>query len=71
MLLKINGKKEDIQCTTLEDLLRVKNIEPQMVSIELNDNMVSRENLASTTLKEGDAIELLFFMGGGREQTGR
>ena len=66
MFVKINGKKEEIQATTLGDLLKFKKIEPQMVSIELNGKMVGRSELADTPLREGDALELLFFMGGGQ-----
>ena len=65
MQIKINGKPEEIQAGTLADLLQVKDIEPQMVSIELNSKIVEREAYALTQVNEGDAIELLFFMGGG------
>ena len=65
MLVKINGKKEDIQETTLGGLLKSKKIEPQMVSVELNEQMIDRANLNDTLLQEGDSLELLFFMGGG------
>jgi sulfur carrier protein len=37
-----------------------------MVAVELNDKMLEREHLSTTTLKEGDQVELLFYMGGGR-----
>jgi sulfur carrier protein len=66
MQVKINGKTEDIQGGTVLDLLKAKNIEPQMVAIEVNDSMLERTHLATTTLKEGDQIEFLFYMGGGR-----
>jgi sulfur carrier protein len=66
MQVKINGKTEDIQGGTVLDLLKAKNIEPQMVAIEINDSMLERTHLATTTLKEGDQIEFLFYMGGGR-----
>jgi sulfur carrier protein len=66
MQVKINGKTEDIQGGTVLDLLQAKNIEPQMVAIEVNDSMLERTHLATTTLKEGDQIEFLFYMGGGR-----
>lgn len=66
MQVKINGKTEDIQGGTVLDLLKAKNIEPQMVAIEVNDSMLDRIHLATTTLKEGDQIEFLFYMGGGR-----
>jgi sulfur carrier protein len=66
MQVKINGKTENIQGGTVLDLLKAKNIEPQMVAIEVNDSMLERTHLATTTLKEGDQIEFLFYMGGGR-----
>ena len=66
MMLNINGKSEDIQVTVLLDLLQAKKIEPQMVAVELNDTMIERDHLASTPLKEGDRVEFLFYMGGGR-----
>ncbi len=66
MQVKINGKTENIQGGTVLDLLKAKNIEPQMVAIEVNDAMLERSHLATTNLKEGDQIEFLFYMGGGR-----
>ena len=65
MQIKINGKPENIQAGTIAELLKFKDIEPQMVSVELNSKIVEREAYASTPVKEDDAIELLFFMGGG------
>ena len=48
------------------DLLKAKNIDPHMVAVELNDAMVERDHLGTTPVKEGDALEFLFYMGGGR-----
>jgi sulfur carrier protein len=66
MQVKINGKSEEIQGGTVLDLLAAKKIEPQMVAVELNDKMLERDHLATTTLSEGDQVEFLFYMGGGR-----
>lgn len=66
MQVTINGKAEEIQAGTVLDLLKAKNIEPQMVAVELNNTMLDREHLATTPLKEGDQVEFLFYMGGGR-----
>lgn len=66
MQVKINGKPEDFPGGSILDLLKTKKIEPQMVAVEINDSMVDREHLASTQLKEGDRLEFLFYMGGGR-----
>ncbi|MBI3811764.1 MAG: cysteine synthase A [Nitrospirae bacterium] len=65
MQIKINGKPEEIEAKTVSDLLQVKEIEPQMVSVELNSTIVDRSAYSTTPLKEGDALEFLFFMGGG------
>ena len=39
---------------------------PEMVSVELNGEFLRREVFESTTLKEGDKVEFLYFMGGGK-----
>lgn len=66
MQVKINGKSEEVQGATVLDLLKLKNIDPHMVAVELNSTMVERDRLEATSIKEGDALEFLFYMGGGR-----
>ncbi|NGZ98982.1 MAG: thiamine biosynthesis protein ThiS [Nitrospira sp. WS110] len=66
MQVKINGKPEEIQAGTVLDLLNTKKIEPQMVAVEVNDKVLERDDLATTHLHEGDQVEFLFYMGGGR-----
>ena len=66
MQVKINGKSEVVQGATVLDLLKAKNIDPHMVAVELNSQMLERDSLANTPVKEGDALEFLFYMGGGQ-----
>ena len=66
MVITINGKAETIEASFLLDLLNARKIEPQMVAVELNDAMIEGNLLASTPLSEGDRVEFLFYMGGGR-----
>jgi sulfur carrier protein len=66
MQVKINGKTEDIAGGTVLDLLQAKKIEPQMVAVEVNDTVLDRNRLATTSLNDGDRVEFLFYMGGGR-----
>ena len=66
MQIQVNGKKEEIQAETVLDLLKAKEIDPRMVAVELNSHVVERDTLESTPIKEGDQVEFLFFMGGGR-----
>jgi sulfur carrier protein len=66
MQVKINGKTEEIAGGTVLDLLQAKKIEPQMVAVEVNDTVLDRNRLATTSLNDGDRVEFLFYMGGGR-----
>ncbi len=65
MQLTINGKVENLDVSTVMDVLKAKDIDPQLVAVEVNTEMVDQENLGATLLKEDDKLEFLFFMGGG------
>jgi sulfur carrier protein len=65
MQVKINGKPEEVREETVLQLLKARNIEPQMVTVELNSKILQKEELVQIHLKEGDELEFLFFMGGG------
>ena len=65
MRVTINGKAEEVAGGTVLEMLKAKEVEPQMVAVELNSRILERDELERTSLKEGDALELLFYMGGG------
>ena len=65
MQLTINGKVENLEVSTVMDVLKAKDIDPQLVAVEVNTQMIDQENLVNTSLKEDDKLEFLFFMGGG------
>ena len=69
MNLQINGEKEQVDgdSITITDLLKLKEVKmPEMVSVELNGDILDRDVFDSTTLKENDEVEFLYFMGGGQ-----
>lgn len=66
MNVTINGKPEQVQGGSVLDLLKARNIEPQMVAVEVNDKMLERVHLDTTQLQDGDHVEFLFYMGGGQ-----
>ncbi len=66
MRLKVNGKFEEFEKGTVQDLLILKKIEPQMVSVELNSKILEKNEFEKASLNEGDVVEFLFYMGGGR-----
>jgi sulfur carrier protein len=65
MRVTINGKAEEMSGSTVLEILTAKDVSPQMVAVELNSKMLERDELSSTVVKDGDAIELLFYLGGG------
>lgn len=65
MRIKINGKVEEIKSETVLDLLKSKNVEPRMVAVEVNAELIEGDAYETTCIKEGDEIEFLYFMGGG------
>ena len=50
---------------TAADLLRHLGLDPRTVVVELNRKIVRRPQLGDTALAEGDAVELVHFVGGG------
>jgi sulfur carrier protein len=67
MNLVVNGKKANISDgLTVNQLLVQENVKmPQMVSVELNGQILRRSQYEETALKEDDKVEFLYFMGGG------
>ncbi len=71
MKLTINGKETDLatpEGLTVTDLLAEKQVKmPDMVTVELNGEILERKTFATTLLRDGDRVEFLYFMGGGGE----
>lgn len=68
MTLTINGEEKTIAHDTITvlELLKEEQVKsPDMVSVELNGSILDRDAFQSTIVRDGDAIEFLYFMGGG------
>ena len=50
---------------TVADLLRHLSLDPRTVVVEVNRRIVRRPQLQETGLADGDAVELVHFVGGG------
>jgi thiamine biosynthesis protein ThiS len=51
--------------TTLLDVVRSLNLEPERVAVEINRVIVKRESWPGATLADGAEIEIVQFVGGG------
>jgi sulfur carrier protein len=67
MNIVVNGQK--VNCAdgfTVSELLVEQKVKmPDMVSVELNGQILRRSEFDSTALKGEDKVEFLYFMGGG------
>lgn len=64
--ITVNGEPRQVPApATLDDLLRHLGLDPRMVVVELNREIVRRPRLAGTPLADGDTVELVHFVGGG------
>ena len=67
MKLQINGEARDfISPLSLASLVELLGMKHDRVAVELNRDIVPREQWAETHLSEGDRLEIVHFVGGGR-----
>jgi len=65
MEIKINGETKETQQNTVSGLLHELGITPGTVAVELNLKIISKADHNSTSLSEGDILEVVNFVGGG------
>ena len=66
--IKVNGESQEVVLPmTVEELIKNNNVEnPELVSVQVNEEFLDRNDYARRQVKEGDEIDFLFFMGGGQ-----
>jgi thiamine biosynthesis protein ThiS len=65
MKLTVNGDEIDAEDgTTLRQLVRRYNLQPERVAIELNKR-IARQDKYDARLNDGDVVEIVTFVGGG------
>lgn len=51
---------------SLKELIEAEQVQtPEYVTASVNDDLLGAREFETTTLKDGDVIEFLYFMGGG------
>ena len=67
MKLEINGQNAEVtDSVSVTQLLAIQKVKmPDMVSVEVNGNILERKTFDTIILKDGDKVEFLYFMGGG------
>lgn len=66
MILHINGESRELpDQLTLGGLIARLGMKPDRIAVELNLQIVGRDRWDTTTLKDGDRLEIVHFVGGG------
>ncbi len=66
MKLVINGEDREFNASlSLSSLVEQLGMKSDRVAVELNRDIVAREQWSTTILTEGDRLEIVHFVGGG------
>lgn len=68
MTITVAGNKKNYEeGLTVRQLIHAENVEnPLYVTVTINDDFVKSDELDTRILHDGDEVEFLYFMGGGR-----
>lgn len=63
----VNGEQQDVSLPlNVAQLLQLNQVEqPEMVSVQVNEEFAGRGDWEKIQIKEGDEVDFLYFMGGG------
>jgi sulfur carrier protein len=66
LIININGDdKETADGIVVSELINELGLKAERLAIEINRRIVRRADWPSTTLSEGDKVEIVHFVGGG------
>ncbi len=66
MRITVNGKPRDIEGEMdLPAFLRTFNVEPKLVAVAINGDVIARDQYEAARVREGDDIEVVRMVGGG------
>jgi thiamine biosynthesis protein ThiS len=64
--VRINGEQRSVPVgTTIAELICTIGLDPERVAVERNLVIVARSTLAEVAVEDGDAFEIVHFVGGG------
>ena len=63
----VNGDVQEVSLPlNVSELIKQSDVQqPDMVSVQVNEEFAEREDWEQIQLKEGDKVDFLYFMGGG------
>ena len=66
LTVTVNGNQIVIaEGSGIDELIKSLDLNPQKVAVEVNRKIIRRAHWDSTTISEGDRVEIVHFVGGG------
>lgn len=64
--VRLNGKDREIDSgLSVQELVESLDLNPKLIVVELNGEILSRDSFGEVQVSEGDQVELVHFVGGG------
>ena len=64
-MVKVNGAAVEAAGQTLSEYLTGTNHDPKRIAVEINEQIVPKNQYDTTIIEDGDIIEIVSFVGGG------
>ena len=62
----VNGKEREVQSgLSVHELVESLDLNPRLIVVELNREILDRDQFKDIQVSDGDAVELVHFVGGG------
>lgn len=65
VVIIVNGERKEVGPLSVLGLLEMLEIDQRRVAVELNLEILPKPDFATTTLQDGDRVEIVQFVGGG------
>jgi thiamine biosynthesis protein ThiS len=66
LTILVNGEEKELaEGSTVAQLIEAVGLRPERLAVELNREIVRRAEWGSTSLSDGDKVEIVHFVGGG------
>lgn len=65
-MVRINGVEKDVHAgSNLKDILEQAGYKLDVIAVQLNGSIITKEHYPTQSLSDGDVIEVVAFVGGG------
>ena len=65
--ITLNGKKTQVLAHSIEELLKLNQLNPNLIIVEHNNVILNKHHYKTTPIAPNDTIEIIRYIGGGKK----